>query len=72
MKEQILKHLKYIRRKHVSRVGGTKCKQIAMRDISEECGEGKFYNQNYITKESIVMGACKCKMKVYSINTMIL
>ena len=33
----------------------SKTKKIASFDISQECGEGKFYTRNYIGYESIVL-----------------
>ena len=37
-------------------VGGNKAKRIAFKDITEECGEGKFYTRNYICIESRIIG----------------
>ena len=34
-------------------------KRCASLDISEECGESKFYSMNYIYKESLVLNYCK-------------
>ena len=47
---------------------GIKCchtKQQAMKDISLECGNGKFYSKNYIMIEYIVLRACSCKMIIF-------
>ena len=34
-------------------------KRWASLDISEECGESKFYTMNYVYKESLVLNYCK-------------
>jgi len=49
---------------HKSRVGGTLTKEIAMRDITKECGENKFYSKNYIPIEFLVLQNLQCKIEV--------
>lgn len=39
--------------------GSKKVKQIALKDITEECGDGKFYSKNYISHEYLVLQAIK-------------
>jgi hypothetical protein len=41
------------------RVGGTKAKQQALRDISLECLEGEDYKRNYIRREAEVLRCVK-------------
>lgn len=47
-------------------------KSQACKDITEECGDGKMYSQNYIGIEHLVLKACSCEMTIYSINTITL
>ena len=35
--------------------GSSKIKKLVMRDISKECGEGRFYVRNYIGVEYLVL-----------------
>ncbi len=35
------------------------CKKQALMDIMKECGEGKFYKQNYIIKEKQILNSQK-------------
>ena len=44
-------------------------KSIALRDISEECGENKFYTKNYVNIENRVLIACSRTLIVLSIDT---
>jgi len=37
------------------RVGASKVKQAALRDITKECGNGKLFNQNYLFSEKLVL-----------------
>lgn len=34
-----------------------RCKILAMRDIAKECGEAKFYTQNYLRLEKIIVSS---------------
>ena len=40
---------------HKARLGQSKCKQIAMRDITNECGIDRFYTINYLGIENKVL-----------------
>ena len=61
--------------KYFHKAPGIKCshtKKQAIKDISEECGEGEFYSKVYINSESLVLKACECIMPIYNINTNLL
>lgn len=47
------------------------CKSIALKDITEECGENKFYTRNYVHVESRVLNMCKKIVEIIPINTTI-
>lgn len=49
--------------------GASKCKLLALRDITKECGINKFYTQNYLNKESAVLENCKKILIVLPIDT---
>ena len=47
-------------------------RDIAIKDMSEETGEGKFFNRPYLGVESRVLSTCDVVLEVFSINTCIL
>lgn len=49
--------------------GATKCKQIALKDITKDCGEGKFFTRNYINSECAVLDTCKNVLIIIPIDT---
>lgn len=51
--------------------GATSCKSQALLDITKDCGEGKFFTQNYLNKESRVLDCCKKILIVLELNTTI-
>lgn len=51
--------------------GSVQCKRQAMLDITKDCGEGKFFSQNYIGRESQVLDNCKKILIILELNTTI-
>jgi hypothetical protein len=51
--------------------GSTECKRQAMLDITKDCGEGKFFTQNYVSRECQVLDACKKILIVLELDTTI-
>ena len=49
--------------------GATECKYIALKDITSECGEGKFFTRNYINSESQVLDTCKNVLTIIYLDT---
>jgi len=49
----------------------SECKRQACLDISTECGEGRFFTQNYISRESKVLDNCKKILIVLELDTTI-
>jgi len=47
------------------------CKLQALKDITLECGENKFYNKNYIYCESRVLDTCKKILIILPLDTTI-
>lgn len=47
----------------------TDAKKIALKDITEECGENKFYTKNYVNIESEILMACTRVLTVLKIDT---
>jgi len=43
-----------MKQKKYLRLGQTECKLLALRDISKECGKGKFYKRNLVAKEYLL------------------
>lgn len=37
------------------RLGASKCKRLALKHISKECGKNKFFSKNYIQIESKII-----------------
>jgi len=47
------------------------CKLQALKDISMECGENKFFTRNYISNECQVLDTCKKILEIIQIDTTI-
>ena len=48
-------------------IKATKSRQIAIKDISEECGEGNIYERNYLNCEKELLDSLKYDFKYISI-----
>jgi len=47
------------------------CRLQALKDISYECGDGKFYTRNYISAECQVLDTCKKILIIIPLDTTI-
>jgi len=43
------------------------CKKQAMSDITQDCGQNKFFTRNYVTIEHVVLASCAIMQEVIPI-----